>query len=63
MGNNLAYKTTDAFVINQVKTDPHSPAQYRAFAPIINLDAFHEAFGTKEGDKLFVPKKDRILIW
>ena len=56
-------KTTDAFVINQVKTDPHSPAQYRAFAPIINLDAFHEAFGTKEGDKLFVPKKDRILIW
>ncbi|TCV19988.1 putative endopeptidase [Sphingobacterium alimentarium] len=56
-------KTTDAFVINQVKTDPHSPAQYRAFAPIINLDAFHEAFGTKEGDKLFVPKKDRISIW
>ncbi|WP_149913777.1 M13 family metallopeptidase [Sphingobacterium cavernae] len=56
-------KTTDAFVINQVKTDPHSPAQYRAFAPIINLDAFHEAFGTKEGDKLYVPKEQRILIW
>lgn len=56
-------KTTDAFVINQVKTDPHSPAQYRAFAPIINLDAFHEAFGTKEGDKLFVPKDQRIVIW
>lgn len=56
-------KTTDAFVINQVKTDPHSPAQYRAFAPIINLDAFHEAFGTKEGDKLYVPKDKRIVIW
>ena len=56
-------KTTDAFVINQVKTDPHSPAQYRAFAPIINLDAFHEAFGTKEGDKLYVPKEQRIVIW
>lgn len=56
-------KTTDEFVINQVKTDPHSPAQYRAFAPIINLDAFHEAFGTKEGDKLYVPKENRILIW
>lgn len=56
-------KTTDAYVINQVKTDPHSPAQYRAFAPIINLDSFHEAFGTKEGDKLFVPKSQRIKIW
>lgn len=56
-------KTTDAFVINQVKTDPHSPAQYRAFAPIINLDGFHEAFGTKEGDKLYVPKEKRIKIW
>lgn len=56
-------KTTDEFVVNQVKTDPHSPAQYRGFAPIINLDGFHEAFGTKEGDKMFVPKSERIIIW
>jgi len=56
-------KTTEAFVVNQVKTDPHSPAQYRAFAPLVNLDGFHEAFKTKKGDKLFVPKKDRIVIW
>lgn len=56
-------KTTDEFVINQVKTDPHSPAQYRAFAPIINLDAFHEAFDTKPGDKLYKAKEDRIKIW
>lgn len=56
-------KTTDEFVINQVKTDPHSPAQYRAFAPIVNLDAFHEAFETKEGDKMYKPKEERIKIW
>lgn len=56
-------KTTDAFVINQVKTDPHSPAQYRAFAPLVNIDGFHEAFEVKEGDKLYVPKSDRIVIW
>ncbi|UIR57778.1 M13 family metallopeptidase [Sphingobacterium sp. SRCM116780] len=56
-------KTTDEAVVNQVKTDPHSPAQYRAFAPIINLDGFHDAFETKEGDKLFVPKNSRIVIW
>ncbi|MDM1293323.1 M13 family metallopeptidase [Sphingobacterium sp. N143] len=56
-------KTTDEFVVNQVKTDPHSPAQYRAFAPIINLDAFHQAWDTKDGDKMFVPMDKRIKIW
>lgn len=56
-------KTTDEFVVNQVKTDPHSPAQYRAVAPIINLDAFHEAFNIKAGDKLHKPKEERIKIW
>jgi len=56
-------KTTDEFVVNQVKTDPHSPAQYRAVAPIINMDAFHEAFDIKEGDKLHKAKEDRIRIW
>lgn len=56
-------KTTDEYVVNQVKTDPHAPAQYRAFAPIINLDGFHEAFETKEGDKMFKPKEERIRIW
>ncbi|MGJ1387679.1 M13 family metallopeptidase [Sphingobacterium spiritivorum] len=56
-------KTTDQYVINQVKTDPHSPAQYRAFAPIVNMDGFHEAFQTKEGDKMYVPQQNRIVIW
>jgi len=56
-------KTTDEFVVNQVKTDPHSPAQYRAVGPIINLDAFHEAFDTQPGDELYLPKQDRIVIW
>ncbi|MGJ1195747.1 M13 family metallopeptidase [Sphingobacterium spiritivorum] len=56
-------KTTDQYVVNQVKTDPHSPAQYRAFAPIVNMDGFHEAFQTKEGDKMYVPQQNRIVIW
>lgn len=56
-------KTTEEFVVNQVKTDPHSPAQYRAIGPLVNVDAFYEAFDIKEGDKLFVPKEKRIVIW
>lgn len=56
-------KTTEQFVINQVKTDPHSPAQYRAVGPLVNVDAFYEAFDIKEGDKLYLPKEKRIVIW
>ncbi len=56
-------KTTEAFVVNQVKTDPHSPAQYRAIGPLVNMDAFYEAFDIKAGDKLFVPKDKRIVSW
>jgi len=56
-------KATDEALVNQVKTDPHSPGYYRAFAPLVNIDAFHEAFQTKPGDKLYKAPKERIKIW
>lgn len=56
-------KSTDAYVENQVKTDPHTPGYYRAFAPLLNVDGFHQAFGTKPGDKLWKAPQDRIKIW
>lgn len=56
-------KSTDQYSQNQVKTDPHSPGYYRAFAPLLNVDAFHKAFQTKPGDKLYKAPEDRIKIW
>ena len=56
-------KSTDQYVQNQVKTDPHAPGYYRAFAPLLNIDAFHEAFDTKPGDKLYKAPEERIKIW
>lgn len=56
-------KSTDQYMQNQVKTDPHSPGYYRAFAPLLNIDAFHKAFDTKPGDKLYKAPEDRIRIW
>ncbi len=56
-------KATEEALVNQVKTDPHSPGFYRSFGPIINIDAFHDAFKTKPGDKLYKAPKDRIRIW
>lgn len=56
-------KSTDQYLQNQVKTDPHSPGYYRAFAPLLNIDAFHNAFQTKPGDKLYKAPEERIKIW
>ncbi|MCD2517709.1 M13 family peptidase [Massilia sp. G4R7] len=49
--------------INQVKTDPHSPAQFRANGTLKNQPGFYEAFGVKPGDKMYLAPKDRVIIW
>jgi len=56
-------KTRDEAIKNQVKTDPHSPGMYRAVVPIQNVDAFYQAFGIKEGDKMYIQPDKRVKIW
>jgi endothelin-converting enzyme/putative endopeptidase len=53
----------DDFVRQQVMTDPHSPGQYRANGVVRNVDAWYEAFGVKEGDKLYLKPEERVHIW
>jgi putative endopeptidase len=47
----------------QIKTDPHSPGRYRATQPLVNIDAFYEAFDIQEGDPMYVAPEDRVRIW
>jgi len=56
-------KIRDEALKNQVKTDPHSPAQYRGYVPLRNLETFHRAFDIKEGDKMYLEPKLRVIIW
>jgi putative endopeptidase len=46
-----------------VATNPHSPGYFRAIGPLSNMPEFYEAFGVKEGDKMFRPKEIRADIW
>ncbi|MGS2738901.1 M13 family metallopeptidase [Sinomicrobium sp. M5D2P17] len=48
---------------NQIKTDPHSPGQYRATQPLLNVDVFYEAFDIKEGDGMYLEPEKRVKIW
>lgn len=56
-------KATDQYMINQVKTDPHSPGMFRAFGPLVNQDSFIKAFDIKPGDKMYKTPEERIKIW
>ncbi|MDT0202353.1 M13-type metalloendopeptidase [Nocardioides sp. AE5] len=42
--------------------DPHSPPEFRANI-VRNLDEFHAAFGTAEGDGLWLDPDQRVRIW
>lgn len=55
--------STDQYITNQVKVDPHSPDYLRAFAPLTNVDAWYKAFDVKEDDKLYRKPEDRVKIW
>lgn len=56
-------KTRDEALRNQIKTDPHSPGQYRAVVPLQNIDAFYQAFDITEGDEMYVTPEERVAIW
>ncbi len=55
-------KTRDAFLLNYVKTNNHSPAMWRVNGPLMNTPAFYEAFDIKEG-KNYKAENERIRIW
>jgi putative endopeptidase len=46
-----------------VSTDVHAIASVRAVAPLLHLDAFHQAFGTRPGDPMWRDPKQRVVIW
>lgn len=50
-------------MVTMVSTDPHSPTEFRANQTARNVDAFHEAFGTKEGDGMWLAPEERVSIW
>jgi putative endopeptidase len=61
-GQNWGSKTRDAALRQQVATDPHSPAQYRA-ATVRNIDKWYSAFEVQPGQTLYLAPDDRVRIW
>lgn len=43
--------------------DPHSLGKNRVNVALRNIEPFFKAFDIKEGDKMFRPEEERIIIW
>ncbi len=56
-------KMRDDALKTRIKTDPHSPGMNRAVQPLLNIDAFYEAFNVEEGNKMYLAPEERVRIW
>jgi putative endopeptidase len=56
-------KSREQFLRQQLQTDSHSPADYRANGTVRNFDEWYKAFDVKPGDKMYLPPEKRIRIW
>jgi putative endopeptidase len=61
-GQNWGEKMRDEALRQEVLTDPHAPAQYRALE-VRNIDAWYTAFDLKPGEKLYLAPVERARIW
>lgn len=56
-------KSRPAEVVRLLTIDPHSPNEFRCNQIVRNLEAFHDAYSTGEGDDLWLDPDDRVSIW
>lgn len=53
----------DEEILRRTKMDPHSLGRWRVNASLRNIEPFFEAFDIQEGDPMFRPESERIVIW
>ena len=61
-GQAWRFKSREAALRQQILTDGHAPAQYRALT-VRNQDPWYAAFGVKPGEKLYLAPKERVKVW
>jgi putative endopeptidase len=56
-------KARDAALVAQVKSDPHSPSEFRVNGSLRNHPGYYEAFGVKPGDRMYLAPEERVIFW
>lgn len=50
-------------LLKRIKSDPHSPAEYRVNGIVRNVDGWYEAFNVAEDAELYLSPEERVAIW
>ena len=53
----------DAEILRRTQIDPHSLGKWRVNASLRNIAPFFKAFSIKEGNPMFRPAEERVIIW
>ena len=53
----------EAEILKRTKTDPHSLGRWRVNASLRNVQPFFTAFGITEGQPMWRPEAERVVIW
>lgn len=53
----------DAEILQRTTSDPHSLGRWRVDATLRNIAPFYTAFGITEGQPMFMPEAERVVIW
>lgn len=53
----------DAEILRRTQTDPHSLGRWRVNATVRNIEPFFNAFNITEGQPMFRPAAERVVIW
>ena len=61
--NLWAQNIREAEIRNLTSGDVHSLGENRVNVTLKNIEPFFKAFGIKEGDKMFRPATERVIIW
>lgn len=61
--NVWAQNITDKEIRNRVKRDPHALGEWRVNGALPHIDYWYDAFNVKPGDKLYIPKEQRLQLW
>ncbi|HSC64138.1 MAG TPA: M13-type metalloendopeptidase [Caldimonas sp.] len=56
-------KARDAVLLTQMKSDPHSPDEFRVNGAVRNHPAFYATFAVRPGDPMYLPPEQRVSIW
>jgi len=56
-------KSRDEATLTQIKSDPHSPGEFRVNGTVRNHPAFYSTFGVQPGDRMYLPPGERVSIW